>query len=168
MRKEISQKEHIPAYMIFSDATLKEMAERRPVEIEQISEVSGVGEVKLAKYGRQFLGVIRKFQGMKRTMPAGTSQKESLLLLNSGMEPEKIAEIKGVAISTVYSHFAQLAEDGNFNDFRKLLTHSQYKTVIDVFDKDPDNAYQILKEKHGIDSYIARIAIAERNYHLSQ
>ena len=51
------------------------MAERRPVEIEQISEVSGVGEVKLAKYGRQFLGVIRKFQGMKRTMPAGTSQK---------------------------------------------------------------------------------------------
>lgn len=167
MRKEISQKEHIPAYMIFSDATLKEMAERRPVEIEQISEVSGVGEVKLAKYGRQFLGVIRKFQGMKRTMPVGTSQKESLLLLNSGMEPEKIAEIKGVAISTVYSHFAQLAEDGKFNDFRKLLTHSQYKTVIDVFDKDPDNAYQILKEKHGIDSYIARIAIAERNYHLS-
>ncbi|HRI42581.1 MAG TPA: HRDC domain-containing protein [Fimbriimonadaceae bacterium] len=49
----------MPPYAVFSDATLEQIAERRPTSREQFLAVSGVGLVKLEKYGNQFLEVVR-------------------------------------------------------------------------------------------------------------
>ena len=58
-RLEIARKEAVPAYIVFSDRTLAEMALRRPASLAALSNVRGVGEMKLARYGEQFLAVIR-------------------------------------------------------------------------------------------------------------
>jgi ATP-dependent DNA helicase RecQ len=58
VRKRLADAEHLPAYMVFSDATLREMAARRPASAEEMLAVNGVGEVKLGKYGRAFLKAI--------------------------------------------------------------------------------------------------------------
>ncbi len=58
-RYELAQKEHIPPFVIFSDATLWEMAARKPVVLHDMSRVKGVGEFKLNKYGKQFIDVIK-------------------------------------------------------------------------------------------------------------
>ncbi|HEX6574853.1 MAG TPA: ATP-dependent DNA helicase RecQ [Gemmatimonadaceae bacterium] len=58
-RREISRKEQVPAYIVFSDRTLAEMALRRPTSLAAMSKVRGVGEMKLARYGEEFLDVIR-------------------------------------------------------------------------------------------------------------
>ena len=58
IRTAIAAKERVPAYIIFSDATLLEMATYLPQSAEEMRKISGFGEVKLAKYGRQFLNVI--------------------------------------------------------------------------------------------------------------
>lgn len=162
LRKEISQKHHIPAYMVFSDATLEDMVKRRPVDIESFAEVSGVGQLKLARYSKQFIGEIRKFQGLGRALPAGSSQRETLLLFRSGLPLEEIAKAKEVTLATVYSHFIQLADEGQFSDFRKLLSAKDYKTITGVFDSQPETAYQTLKEKYGIEPYAIRLALMER------
>ena len=61
-RKELAAAEGVPPYVVFSDSTLQEMALRRPVTREQFRTISGVGEVKLSRYGDAFLEVIRAFQ----------------------------------------------------------------------------------------------------------
>ncbi|MEO5902423.1 MAG: ATP-dependent DNA helicase RecQ [Gemmatimonadaceae bacterium] len=58
-RIQLAREEKVPAYIVFSDRTLTDMAVRRPASLESLSNVKGVGEMKLAKYGDKFLAVIR-------------------------------------------------------------------------------------------------------------
>lgn len=65
IRKEIAQKEGIPPYLIFSDATLEEMAYHKPHTEDAMLAVSGVGEKKLVQYGYRFIKAIRNFEKNK-------------------------------------------------------------------------------------------------------
>jgi ATP-dependent DNA helicase RecQ len=58
-RKALAEEQGVPPYVIFHDATLKEMARLRPTTADQLLEVSGVGAAKLERYGAFFLEVIR-------------------------------------------------------------------------------------------------------------
>ncbi len=58
-RRTLAEAQGVPPYLIFHDATLLEMAVRRPASREQLLEVSGVGETKLSRYGETFLAVLR-------------------------------------------------------------------------------------------------------------
>jgi ATP-dependent DNA helicase RecQ len=57
-RLELARQERIPPYLIFHDTTLLAMVQSRPTTLEEMAEVPGVGEVKLARYGQIFLGVL--------------------------------------------------------------------------------------------------------------
>ena len=61
LRNELAFQEGVPAYMIFSNATLTDMSKKCPKNAEALLNVSGVGKVKLAKYGDKFLEVLREF-----------------------------------------------------------------------------------------------------------
>ncbi len=61
IRLEISKDEGVPAFVIFSDATLADMCVKQPVNDEEFLNVSGVGEFKLNKYGSKFIEVIKDF-----------------------------------------------------------------------------------------------------------
>lgn len=55
LRNELSQKQNIPAYLIFTNASLTDMAARQPDTMEEFLQVSGVGEYKAKRYGKVFL-----------------------------------------------------------------------------------------------------------------
>ena len=59
---EIAQKKKVPAFVIFSDATLMDMCGKMPRNEEEFLDVSGVGQVKLEAYGKDFLDVINQFK----------------------------------------------------------------------------------------------------------
>lgn len=59
LRLDLAQERNVPAYVIFPDKTLIDMARRRPTSIEEFAEVKGVGRSKLAQFGEEFLAVIR-------------------------------------------------------------------------------------------------------------
>ena len=61
LRKSIASKKSVPAYVIFTDATLIDMCKKCPETPDEMLEVSGVGRTKLEKFGKQFLEVIAKF-----------------------------------------------------------------------------------------------------------
>ncbi len=60
LRKEIADEQGVPPYIVFSDRSLRDMATLFPVTAEEMLSVSGVGEVKLERYGRRFLQLIRR------------------------------------------------------------------------------------------------------------
>ncbi|ATB70021.1 ATP-dependent DNA helicase RecQ [Sulfurospirillum diekertiae] len=60
LRSKIAKENSIPPYVVFSDKTLKEMAEKLPLDKEAMLEVSGVGEVKFERYGEAFLELCEK------------------------------------------------------------------------------------------------------------
>jgi len=62
LRKSIASKKSVPAYVIFSDATLTDMCKKCPETPDEMLEVSGVGRTKLEKFGKEFLEVIAKFR----------------------------------------------------------------------------------------------------------
>ena len=59
LRKQIADKENIPPYVVFSDASLQEMALYQPINNAEMLQINGVGAVKLERFGQAFLSVIR-------------------------------------------------------------------------------------------------------------
>jgi ATP-dependent DNA helicase RecQ len=62
LRSRLAQDRRVPAYVVFSDATLIEMAARRPASQAELLAVSGVGTTKLERYGDVFLAVLQRFR----------------------------------------------------------------------------------------------------------
>ena len=161
-RKKIATEEKTGDYVVFSDATLAEFVRLQPEDIDSFSQVSGVSHVKLAKYSKKFLPIIRRHKGLKATLPVGSSQKETLILFDSGMNPEEIAMLKGISVATVYGHMAQWITEGKVTDYRRLSTANQYKTVTQMFVIDPENAYNRLNNEFKIPNHIIRVILAEK------
>jgi ATP-dependent DNA helicase RecQ len=59
-RKKLAEERQVPAYVIFSDAVLLEMVERRPQNLAELAHISGIGPTKLERYGKHFLQEIRR------------------------------------------------------------------------------------------------------------
>lgn len=60
-RRQLAEEQRVPAYVIFHDKTLVEMAERIPKSLNDLGRISGIGEAKLERYGEIFLEVLRSF-----------------------------------------------------------------------------------------------------------
>ena len=60
LRLDIAREKSIPAFVIFPDSSLIEMAKIKPQNLEEMNKINGVGPAKLKKYGSSFLEVINK------------------------------------------------------------------------------------------------------------
>ena len=63
LRRQLAGDRGLPAYMVFNDATLKEMAGKKPSTYDQLLAISGVGAKKIETYGDDFLHAIREWNG---------------------------------------------------------------------------------------------------------
>ena len=63
LRKELARKEKLPAFVIFTDAVLRDICLRRPQTTRDLLSISGIGEVKAARYGEAFLDLVKRYQG---------------------------------------------------------------------------------------------------------
>lgn len=61
LRRKIASKQNVPAYVVFSDATLVDMCKKHPHTPDEFLGVSGVGKAKLDKYGKEFIDIIVEF-----------------------------------------------------------------------------------------------------------
>jgi ATP-dependent DNA helicase RecQ len=137
VRRAIADRENVPPFVIFSDAALKDMSAKLPRTSEDFLGVSGVGELKLQKYGLEFIQAIRQFceahperqpelgqaAAPKKTAKkaVGDSHLETLQLHQQNLSIQQIAEKRELALSTVESHLIQCAQQGMEVDFSKLI-----------------------------------------------
>lgn len=64
-RMKIAQEKKVPAFMIFTDASLRDMTVKQPVNEREFLNVSGVGSAKMKAYGKEFMAVINKYKNSK-------------------------------------------------------------------------------------------------------
>jgi ATP-dependent DNA helicase RecQ len=129
-RLRLAQQEGVPPFVIFSDRTLREMALYFPDTLEQMSSISGVGAVKLEKYGDTFMTIIEMYRHMhpgeveeravlqvpvkvkRRKKKPGKTVSETLELARQGLSIKAIAKQRRLAEGTISQHVEKLLEEG--------------------------------------------------------
>ncbi|MEG2102432.1 MAG: helix-turn-helix domain-containing protein, partial [Flavobacterium sp.] len=131
LRYEIAQEEEVPAYVIFSDAALRQMEILRPMTDDDFLAVDGVGKVKLEKYGSDFINAIIEFhknKSVKKEKKESTYAK-TLELFLSGLSVEEIAERRSVSKTTIVSHLAKLYVDGQDFDLSQFVSEDEIAAI---------------------------------------
>ena len=130
LRYKISQEEDIPAYLVFSDATLKEIERERPMSDDDFLKISGVGQRKMEVYGDEFIAEINSFMGSKLNKP---KKKDTVLitydLYKSGMSIEEISIERKLSSTTIYSHIAKLFSKGKNINIFDFVSNSDVEAV---------------------------------------
>ncbi|HIP94499.1 MAG TPA: ATP-dependent DNA helicase RecQ, partial [Leucothrix sp.] len=113
LRTELATEQGVPPYVIFSDASLIEMSRKRPQTNDTFRYISGVGDMKLKRYGEQFMDVIREYP-LPEVLNNNFSDtiNETLALYHQKLSLDDIAEKRGLSLSTIYSHLADVIEAG--------------------------------------------------------
>ena len=137
LRRELSRKEGIPPYQIFSDATLEEMSAKRPLLDSELMEISGVGEKKLKRYGNFFMDKILSYikqQEQNGVKIQGSTHIITYDMYKQGMTVQQIADKRGLNPVTIYSHIAHLYTKGEPIDLFKFFTQEDYEQIEKAID----------------------------------
>ena len=131
LRAEIAKEEEVPAYVIFNDATLRQLENQRPMSDSDFLAIDGVGKAKLEKYGDIFIKTIIDFQKNKtlKTKKESTTYKETLALFQSGLSVDMRAIKRNLGISTIASHLAKLYIDGHPIDLSSYISHEEITQI---------------------------------------
>ena len=134
LRYEISKEESVPAYVIFSDAALRQMETERPMSDQELLAIDGVGKAKLEKYGDAFINAIIDFQKSKvvRKKKEATTYKETLELYKNGFSVEEIAQKRKLGLSTIMSHLAKLYVDGADIDLDSFISKEEVTQIAEA------------------------------------
>lgn len=167
LRRELAQTQGVPPYVIFSDATLKELVVYRPRDLGELARIGGVGALKLERYGAAFLEVLTAFaaeHGRPADLPPlpepvvrpapgriwepGLSEtvRETVDLRRAGLTPETIAARRGLKLATVYTHLARGIEEGELALGEAVaLSAAEIAAIQAAFARLPSDSLQTLK-----------------------
>jgi ATP-dependent DNA helicase RecQ len=150
LRKKIADECDVPAYIIFSDVSLRQMARNYPESESDFARISGVGEKKLREFGEVFLNEIalhlatnprQMFAEESFTAPPvrkaslNDTTRETLRRFRADESVEQIAAARGFAASTIYGHLATAIEAGETIDVNELLTAEAQEQIAAAFKK---------------------------------
>lgn len=130
LRYKISLEENIPAYLIFNDATLKEMEKVRPTNEGDFLTISGVGQRKLEVYGEEFIAEILDFIGSKKKTAKKTdTHLVTYDLYKKGLSIDEISIQRKLKTPTIYSHIAKLFLEGKDINIYNFITKHDVEAI---------------------------------------
>ncbi len=127
LRREIALEHEVPAYVIFGDKTLKELASKLPISKEEMLDINGVGLVKFEKYGEIFLDLCKSIkeefsEKLENKAPLKKLTKtylETFELIQEGKRLEEISQIRDLGITSILSHLSLLFEYNKISKEKK-------------------------------------------------
>ncbi len=134
VRYAISREENVPAYIVFNDKTLQEIARELPVTENEFLAISGVGLNKMQEYGEEFMEVVRRFKSIAKPRKIPTTL-ETFGLYKEGLSPEEIAEKRKLSSTTIYSHLSQLYSEGKEVDLMQYVDSNTVKKVKEAYEQ---------------------------------
>jgi ATP-dependent DNA helicase RecQ len=136
LRRKIANEQGVPAYVIFHDKTLQDMAHLRPDNPERMRYINGVGEQKLKRYGQAFIDAIKAhpLPALLRNSLNDTTN-ETLYLFSQDKDAESIASERGLKTSTIYGHLADAIAAGLI-DAREVLPldDTQFSEIVNAIE----------------------------------
>ncbi len=113
LRRELASKAKVPPYVICHDRTLAELATEKPQSPGELSNITGLGDAKIKRYGAALLATISGFAGepkLQNTLSGTVNQTLALHL--KGHDADSIAADRGLDVATIYGHLADAIEAG--------------------------------------------------------
>ncbi|EKO1914111.1 DNA helicase RecQ [Clostridium botulinum] len=150
LRKAISQEESVPPFMIFPDATLKELSEYMPTKEEDLLKIKGIGERKAEVYGERFIKSITEYMDEKgidiNNMDSyeGTkSNKDSKIkthvlsynLYKEGKSIKEIADERNLKAITIQEHLFKCLSEGMEVDLDNFIKKDYERLILDTIKK---------------------------------
>lgn len=159
LRKSIAEAENIPPYLVFADSTLRDMCEQLPASLGAMRKVKGIGDVKLDKYGEQFLAVIRPYVPQKSAEEAAPFSKSfakksdktpthliSLQRFRDGLSLVEIAKEREITEVTIQNHIIKAGEEGHLVDWDRLIPPGYEEEICAVVEKFGTSPLRPLKD----------------------
>ena len=161
-RLQFARDENVPAYVVFSDVTLQELAMYLPHTTEDLSRISGFGKVKIGKYGAAFLEVIQKYKqenGLESRMAnarpsprqrdrpshrVSDTKQTSFDLFQEGRTIEEVAEARRLTLNTVYGHLLPYLADGKL-EITDLVTQAHVRQIEEAIELHGESSLKTLK-----------------------
>lgn len=168
IRYNLAMGENVPAYLIVSDATLMEIATYLPQTPNELSRISGFGEVKLVRYGDAFLQATLAYchqhnlkslidnkqvkraskpRAAKASGPTAT-QRESFDLYRAGLSISDIAKQRNLSPTTIESHLCTFIQSGEMN-VNEMVVTEKMPTIKDAIESYGADRLSPLKEVLG-------------------
>lgn len=132
LRRSIADGQGIPAYLVFGDRTLQEMAQKIPSDRASMMEISGVGEKKFETYGAAFLDMIRSFMGKeaeKGTRIKGAAAALTYEMFSGGKSVEEISSERKITQATVLGHLIEMHAKGCDVDLKQFIGANELERI---------------------------------------
>lgn len=149
LRYSLSQEKGLAPFMIFHDATLKEMASLFPQNKNEMLNIKGVGLKKYESYGDDFLQIILKYSSDNEIDPivivkSKDTRNESFLdrynatyeLYENNLDLDEISEIRGYTKNTIIEHLSQCDKNGQIVDWSRFIDNPvKEETILSAINK---------------------------------
>ncbi len=150
LRKRLADERDVPAYIVFSDVALRQMARNYPERERDFARISGVGEKKLREFGEVFLLEIaahlltnprQMFADDSFTAPAARPSRlnettqETLRRFRAGESVPQIAAAREITPGTVFGHLANALEAGEPVDLNQLVSAEAQAEIAGAFQR---------------------------------
>ena len=156
LRLEIATDREVPAYVIFGNKALQQMAFHIPQNEFEFSKISGVGDAKLKEFSQPFLKVITEYmqangQSMaveqvpvkapkKKVHGISTSIRETVGLVTQGLSLGEVAKERGISETTIRSHLERFVQEGGRLDLEHLMPSDDRRVRIEAAFKEMGEA----------------------------
>jgi len=154
LREELAEKEDVPPHVVFSDVTLTEMSQRKPVSEDAMRRISGVGQHKLEQYSEAFSKIIAKHVASGVGKHAKIGGKDIPMLIaqgpglhetqtyilgqyRKGVSLQDIAAAQGVSETTVLKHYVAIIRAGQYIDVPAFIGDDFDTLMKELDDADP-------------------------------
>ncbi|MFT5510985.1 MAG: ATP-dependent DNA helicase RecQ [Hyphomicrobiaceae bacterium] len=137
LRRELAAKAKVPPYVICHDRTLAELANVKPQSPGALSNITGLGDAKIKRYGAALLATISGFAGepkLQNSLSGTVNQTLSQHL--KGQDANAIADERGLEVATIYGHLAEAIEAGLIETSEVLdLDAADMDEITTVFER---------------------------------
>jgi ATP-dependent DNA helicase RecQ len=155
LRRQIADSEGVPAYMVFSDASLSELVSYLPQTPEALYRISGFGQVKVDHYGDTILEAIRNYcrengitetpepKARRKSRSSGprldkdhlNTRERTLIQYQEGKSIESIASERKLSPLTVEGHLIEFVKTGEINVL-KFISKERLQQLLERFERD--------------------------------
>lgn len=150
VRKELAQERNAPAFVIFGDATLRDLARRRPGSLAELRHVHGIGDAKMSEFGARFLAEIKGYcerRGLdldaatgslrlrrtpRRRKKRSAAKEGAFKLFAQGASIDQVAETVGRTRGTTATYLAEFIEATRPARIETWVNEDAYRTVAVV------------------------------------
>lgn len=185
LRRQQAEQENAPPYVIFSDATLLELANYLPHIKEDLDQINGFGAFKIEKYGEIFLNLISEYCSKnnltskiseKKPKKQSTPKKENqyqagtytttFQMYKAGNNIEDIAKIRNLSVNTIQTHLVNFVEVGTIKP-SELMDTNKIEPIISIAKSQNIPSLKAIKEELGekFSYFEIHIALAFYKWH---